>query len=361
MDKPPFSILFVDDESENLFAFKAAFRREYDVYTANKGVDALNMLKDLNVQLIISDQRMPEMTGVEFLEKVRKEFPDPIRIILTGFSDVEAVIKAINEGEVFRYITKPWDKKELRISIENAREIYDLRERNRLLLQDLQRNIEELQKTVRIFSKYVPEPVVESALKSQEGSMIKGEVREAAVLFCDIRGFTTITERLHPEEVVAFLNDFYSTMTEVVIRHNGSVNQFVGDEIFATFGAPLAYPNNAENALFCAIDMLKKREELNQRYEVKFQQSVDIGIGINYGNVVAGNMGSDARMNYSVIGDTVNTAKRIESMTKGEVNTILVSESLFLKTQGLVEAKPVGPVNLKGKKDAMNLYQIISR
>jgi class 3 adenylate cyclase len=361
MTASPFNILYVDDEEQNLFAFKAAFRREYTIYTAQQGEDALEIMRQANIQLVITDQRMPKMTGVELLDTIRQEFPNPVRMILTGYSDVEAIIKSINAGQVFRYITKPWNKDELRLSIENARQLYELSAQNRNLVVDLQRNVAELQKTVKIFAKYVPEPIVENALTSQEGPVIQGEVREAAVMFCDLRNFTSISEECPPDLVVEVLNSFYSCMTEVINRHNGSVNQFIGDEVYATFGAPVAYTNNESNAVFCALEMLEGREVLNAQFCDRLGRSLDIGIGIHAGKVVAGNMGSEERINYAVVGDTVNTCKRIESLTHDLPNGILISDVVYERTKDLVVTEDYGLHEVKGKKDKLQIYQVLGK
>lgn len=130
MEKNDFTILFVDDESNNLVSFRATFRREYTVLTASSAREGMALLRDHEVHLIITDQRMPEMTGVEFLEKIIPSYPEMIRMIITGFSDIEAVIDAINKGQVYRYINKPWDEREMRMTIENARQLYGLKKEN---------------------------------------------------------------------------------------------------------------------------------------------------------------------------------------------------------------------------------------
>jgi LytS/YehU family sensor histidine kinase len=130
VEKKDFSILYVDDEVHNLISFNATFRREYKILTAQSGGEGLDLLNDREVHLVLSDQRMPGMTGVEFLEKVFHQFPETIRMIITGFSDIDAVIGAINKGGVNRYITKPWDEREMRITIENARQLFGLQEEN---------------------------------------------------------------------------------------------------------------------------------------------------------------------------------------------------------------------------------------
>lgn len=130
MEKKDFTILYVDDEVHNLISFRATFRREYKILTAQNGEEGLQVLNDKEVHLVLSDQRMPGMLGVEFLERVNHAFPETIRMIITGFSDIDAVIGAINKGGVNRYITKPWDEREMRITIENARQLFGLQEEN---------------------------------------------------------------------------------------------------------------------------------------------------------------------------------------------------------------------------------------
>ncbi|MDB5134161.1 MAG: response regulator [Mucilaginibacter sp.] len=120
MPKDKITILYVDDEENNLFSFKAVFRIKYQVLTALSGDEALEILATNQVHIIISDQRMPEMTGVEFLEKVLEEFPDPIRILLTGYADMGAVVDAVNKGKIFHYLTKPWNEEELDLTINRA-------------------------------------------------------------------------------------------------------------------------------------------------------------------------------------------------------------------------------------------------
>ena len=282
-------------------------------------------------------------------------------MILTGFSDVEAIIDAINTGHVFRYITKPWDEQELRMTIENARQLYGLQEKNRKLVSQLQTKLEEQEKTLKLFKRYVPEPVVNKTLSQTGDSIFEGESREVAVLFCDIRGFTPMSENLKPREVVAFLNDYYTAMGRIIKRHSGNVTQFVGDEIFATFGAPLVQENNEEHAVFAAIEMMDALKELNLDYKDKFGHDVQMGIGINYGEVVVGNVGSEDRIEFAVTGDTVNTGKRIETITKSYPNTILIRDIVYDKTQELIEAKQWEPMNVKGKQDKIQVYEVLKR
>lgn len=142
------SILYLDDEENNLTAFKASFRRNFTVHITSRADEAVNILKQNKVHLIVADQKMPDISGVEFLELVRSEFPDPIRILLTGYADIEAVIDAINRGQVYRYITKPWDEQELRMVFTNAREHYDTKTQLKAKNEELSKAFKDLKRFV---------------------------------------------------------------------------------------------------------------------------------------------------------------------------------------------------------------------
>jgi response regulator RpfG family c-di-GMP phosphodiesterase len=137
MENRKIKILYVDDENNNLTAFKALFRRNFDVHTALSAEEGRELLKQEGFHIILTDQRMPGTTGVEFLESIIPLYPDPIRILITGYADIQAVINAINKGQVYRYITKPWDEIELKSVLENAYEIFSLREANKELTAKL--------------------------------------------------------------------------------------------------------------------------------------------------------------------------------------------------------------------------------
>jgi response regulator RpfG family c-di-GMP phosphodiesterase len=145
----PINILYVDDEVNNLVAFKANFRRDYQIFTAETAEAGMEILRQNKIHVIITDQRMPAQTGVEFLERAIKEFPDPIRILLTGYSDINVVIDAINKGQVFRYLMKPFNELELKMILQNAVEVYKLREENKELMKKLLLANEQLEFMLR--------------------------------------------------------------------------------------------------------------------------------------------------------------------------------------------------------------------
>lgn len=142
-------VLYVDDESHNLTAFKSAFRRDFEVYTANSAHEGLGIMAEEEISVVITDQRMPEMTGVEMLEKAFTDHPDPIRILLTGYSDMQAVVDAINIGKVYYYMQKPWDEDEVKITVKNAEEVFRLRRENKELTKSLLRVNKQLEFMLR--------------------------------------------------------------------------------------------------------------------------------------------------------------------------------------------------------------------
>jgi response regulator RpfG family c-di-GMP phosphodiesterase len=149
MEMDKIKILYVDDEVNNLQAFKATFRRDYQIFLSESAMDAREKLKEQEVDVIITDQRMPEETGVDFLESIIPLYPDPIRILLTGYSDIQAVIDAINKGQVYHYLTKPWEEDYLRTVIKNAYEIYALRKENKQLTKNLLKANDQLEFLLR--------------------------------------------------------------------------------------------------------------------------------------------------------------------------------------------------------------------
>lgn len=149
MPEKDISILYVDDEPGNLTAFKANFRRMYNVFTAESGEEGIEIVNQQDIHVIITDQRMPGMTGVEFLEKIIPDHPEPIRILLTGYADISAVIDSINKGQVYKYITKPWNEEELKITIENAFEVLSLRRQNKALMAELEKTNKQLEFLLR--------------------------------------------------------------------------------------------------------------------------------------------------------------------------------------------------------------------
>ena len=218
------------------------------------------------------------------------------------------------------------------------------------------RSLREKEMIKRAFTRYVAREVVEEVLKDPEHMMLTGERREATVLFCDIRGFTRLSERLSPEEVVSLLNEFYTLMIETTFKHDGTLDKFLGDAIMAVFGAPIAHPDHAARAVRTALDMRAAVAELSERRVARGKDPFQVGIGVSLGEVVAGTVGTEERMEYTVIGDSVNVAARLQD--KARPGSILLSRRTYEAVQDLVDAKPLGAMKVKGKEEELEVYEV---
>ncbi len=195
----------------------------------------------------------------------------------------------------------------------------------------------------------------------QGNTNLGGESVCATILFCDIRGFTSLSEEINPKQVVALLNKFFSSMEQCIVKHNGIINKYIGDAIMAIFGVPLQNKNQALDAYNCCLDMRKTLIELNKELEAENLPQIKFGIGLHTGNVLAGNIGSNSRMEYTVIGDTVNVASRIESLCKEYNCDLLISETtveaIVTCENSLPQIQSIGETQIRGRKSAISIYK----
>jgi len=216
----------------------------------------------------------------------------------------------------------------------------------------------EKRKMKRLFGRYVSRDVYAQLTAHPELAELGGKRRDMTVLFSDIRGFTTVTEKGNPEALVAQLNEYFSRMVEIVFRHKGTVDKFVGDMVMALFGAPLDDPDHAEHAVQAAIDMVKELGELNRAWAARGMPQLDIGIGINSGEMIAGNIGSSSIMSYTVIGDNVNLGSRLESLNKDYRTRIIMSDATRTRLTRTYDTRPLGDVTVKGKTRGVAIYEV---
>jgi len=227
-------------------------------------------------------------------------------------------------------------------------------------MNDMAAGIKERETIKAAFARYVSQEVLEKILSSGSTSALKGERRRITVLFSDIRGFTAMAETMAPEEVVSFLDDYFERMIEIIFRNHGTLDKFLGDGLMAIFGAPADDQFQEEHAARAAIEMQTELQNLSGRLEQEGQPPIRIGIGINSGSAVVGNVGSAMRMEYTAIGDTVNVAARLETLTRELSADILASESTYDSVRHLVGAREMGPVSIKGRLHPVMCYAIDS-
>lgn len=236
-----------------------------------------------------------------------------------------------------------------------------LQKLNSNLLTELEQKIDLQNKVLHLFVKFVPEAIVAKHLQSTCDNFDDAEAKTLTVLFCDIRGYTSIVENLTPQEAVSILKSYYSILSDVIHTYSGMVNQYVGDEIFATFGDPFSIPGYEIDAVFCALEMLKKLQDINEQCKKFLRTPIKIGIGIHSGEVITGTLGSKNKIEYSVTGDSVNTGKRIETLTQTHPNTILISKSIYEKVKDLVEVKTWPAMLVKNKSEPLEVFEVLRR
>ena len=216
----------------------------------------------------------------------------------------------------------------------------------------------EKRKVAKLFGRYVSRDVYSQLMANPDQAELGGKRREMTVLFSDIRGFTTVTERGNPEELVRQLNEYFSRMVEIVFRHKGTVDKFVGDMVMALFSAPLDDADHADHAVTAAVEMVRELGELNRAWVAKGMVPLDIGIGVNSGEMIAGNIGSSSIMSYTVIGDNVNLGARLESLNKDYKTRIIISDATRVRLTRAFDIRPLGDVVVKGKSKAVQIFEI---
>jgi class 3 adenylate cyclase len=366
MEQPlEYNVLYVDDEVNNLNSFRAALRRHYNVFTAVSGEEGIEIISKNDIHVVVTDQRMPNMTGVQFLQHIPGD-QDNIRIILTGFSDVESIIDAINTGKVYRYITKPWDKEELKITIDNAVETVMLRRNNKKLINELQANNEHLEEKVksRTLEVETQKEIIQAA-KAQSDSLLLNilpdEIAEelkrfgrsyarkhnqVSVLFADIKGFTLVAETLSPEKLVTALDEVFRAFDNIVDKYDMEKIKTIGDAYMCACGLPRSDTDNAIKAIKTAIDMQQFIHGFGLACRIQNLPEFEIRIGIHTGPVIAGVVGS-RKFAYDIWGDTVNIASLMEQ--HGEVGKINISANTYALIKDCYDCTERGKIEVKSK------------
>jgi adenylate cyclase len=316
-------VLVVDDEHGIRRSLTRILKEEgYAVEVAATGEEALNLVrKDPNkFDIVICDLIMPGMDGIKTIEEISKLQREITKIILTGYGTLEYSIKAIEAG-IDGFITKPFENKELKWKV---RECFLKRKMRQFISPD-------------IFDQLLKGP-----------THLKPGIAFITILFSDIRGFTRLSSQMPPDALAARLNRYYfHPMCEIIIKHNGMVDKYIGDSIMALFGAPVAQENHEENAVKCAVEMVETMESLEQGF--------DMGIGISTGQVVTGIFGSVNKKEYTALGMPVNIAARLQKMASA--GDVIISETTRMRLNNAVPFQKMGSTDFSVASSPVTYYK----
>jgi adenylate cyclase len=312
-------VLVVDDDRVNRMLLTRSLEREgHRVRCAENGAEALELLHDDPCDVLLLDIVMPELDGVSVLEHVKSDpaLQDLPVIMISGVDDTNSVVRCIEIG-ADDYLPKPFDPVLLRARISAGLTKKRLHELERERLRG-------------VFARFVPEHVVDQVLERTDDDLRLGGTRDlGTVMFTDLRGFTSFSETTAPHRVIDLLNEYFSEMIDAIFEQGGTLVGYRGDGLLAVFGAPIPMDDHADRSLAAAREMLDVRLPRFNRWlrEHGLGDGFAMGIGVNSGQFMSGNVGSPRQLEYTVHGDTVNTAARLEGMTKAAQRSILVAES----------------------------------
>jgi adenylate cyclase len=309
----PVKILAVDDEADFEALIRQRFRRqirdgEFTFRFAHHGEEALCALAaEPDIELMLLDINMPVMDGLTLLTELRERQSAVRAIIVSAYGDMTNLRTAMNRG-AFDFVTKPVDFNDLEVTVRKT--LADIAK-----LREIERLHAAAERARGNLSRYFSPNIVEM-LAAQDEPLGAVRRQTVAVLFVDIVGFTRMAEAMPPEAVVTLLRQFHERMTAQIFACGGTVEKYIGDAIMAVFGVPTLSDNDAANALICADMMLGALDRWNAERTRAGETALAIGIGLNYGPAVLGDVGSEHSMSFTVIGDTVNTASRLQGLTR---------------------------------------------
>jgi adenylate cyclase len=350
-----FTLLVVDDNDLNREVMAKYFGLHgYAVLGAEDGRQALEIVDSQPVDLVLLDVMMPDVSGIDVLKSLRErrsraELPV---IMVTAKDQTEDVVEALTLG-ASDYVVKPVDfpvalaRVETHLSLKQA-----MGEITRLARQ-LEKHNGFIQRT---FGRYLSDEVVASILDTPEGLRLGGETRTVTLLMSDLRGFTTLAERLEPKQVVRLLNNYLGGMAEVITRYQGIIDEFIGDAIMALFGAPAHREDDAERATACAVDMQLAMVAVNEKNRRDGLPEVEMGVAVNTGEVIVGNIGSETRAKYGVVGRNVNVTSRIQSFTVG--GQVLISDATYRAAPQAIQIDQSLQLHVRGLQEPILVHNL---
>ena len=359
MDHAKDLIILVDDNPSNLRIGKNVLSDHYAVATAPSAEKMFDLLKNNIPALILLDIDMPEMDGLEAIKilKLKPETKDIPVIFLTAKNESEDELEGLSQGAV-DYISKPFQPSLLLKRIE----LHLLLVSQRKILEKQTKELQYFNNHLRkVLSAYLSGDVVEAIIADPKRLQLGGVKKYMTVLFTDLENFSSIAEGMNPEDVIHLLNHYLSAMSDVILTENGTIDKFEGDAIITFFGAPLELPDHALRACKSAILMKRLEAEMNKKL---IEQGISplplfTRIGINTGEMVVGNMGTDRKMNYTVIGNPVNIASRLEGVNKRYGTWILTTDETLKECGDAVFSRRLDRVRVAGIKEPLQIFEVL--
>lgn len=351
------TILAVDDSADNRELLERYLHRMgHTVLTASSGELALDTLTVHEVDLVLLDLIMPGMDGSEVLNRIKANpawRATPV-IVISGQQDMDGIINCIEAG-ADDYLFKPFNPVLLQARIKAGLERKRWHDREERYRHQLEQNERFIRAT---FGRYVSEEIVAKLLEEPEGLKLGGDLREVTILMSDIRSFSTICEQLPADMVMHMLNNYLGTMSDIIIGHQGTIDEFIGDAILAMFGAPISRDDDADRAVQCALEMQQAMLAINRENQSLGLPEISMGIGINTGKVIAGNIGSEKRSKYGIVGHQVNLTSRIEGRAAG--GEILISQTTLEQLQGDYPVDDRQTVRVKGIHREVSIFRLLN-
>ncbi len=356
-------VLVVDDDPVNRAILVGSLEAQgYAAGVAADGREALRELRGGGWDVVLLDLVMPVMDGFQVLRTLKGD--DRLRslpvIVVSALEEMESVVRCIEMGAA-DYLAKPFDPVLLRARLKSSLAEKRLRDVVEAHVAEMETLTEQLRVRNRFiqetFGRYLSDAVVAGILESPDGLRLGGEKRKVTMLMSDLRGFSAMAERLAPEQVVRVINNYLGTMADVVLAHDGTIDEFVGDSVLGFFGAPVAREDDARRAVACALAMQKGMERVNARNRDEGLPSVEMGIAVHTGDVVVGNIGSEKRAKYGAVGSHVNLTARIEGYTCGG-QVLISARTLREAGEGVLTGGTLS-VRAKGFPEPVRVHDLL--
>jgi adenylate cyclase len=342
-------ILAVDDDMDNVELLRIYLELAgYQVTTARNGEEALQKVARDAPDLILLDVMMPGLNGYQVCAKLKRNKATqfiPV-VIITALHETQDRVKGIEAG-ADDFLSKPFDEHELMARVKSL-----------LRIKGLHDEVEQKNELLfNVMNRYVTEEVSALILDAPDKYLkLGGENRIVTVLFADVRGFTEFAETHSAKRVVEILNRLFSELTKVIFKYKGTFDKYIGDAVMAFYGAPVSYEDDVIRALRTALEMQQVFGQMKEKWGGEELASLALGVGLNTGEAVVGNIGSEKVMDYTVIGDTVNVAKRLQEVAGS--GQILISQSTYRQAKDQAIVKEIHPTLLKGKLEPIAIYEL---